>query len=211
MKATNKGGKPDRLVAEQESEIGPLAVGEVAELLGIVPRTVIKYIDQGKLRAEKIGNRHRVWLPRAMLPEGGAERSEHRSARVAERSAAPATFGAGTVSAGHDEPLRADPGEWFAPLLDRLAALEQKIDALADELSSARDAYEEALLVGEETIAALRRRAEEAEGDHALLHTCLQEIRALRGEFAANQQAIGPWQRLRRFLIGTTDDDDDEW
>ena len=211
MKATDNGSKLDRSAAEQESEIGPLAVGEVAELLGIVPRTVIKYINQGKLRAEKIGNRHRVWLPRAMLPEGGTQRSEHRSARVAERSAAPATLGAGTVPAGHDELQRADSGERFTPLLDRLAALEQKIDALADELSSARDAYEEALLAGEVTIAALRRRAEGAKGDHALLHTCLQEIRALRGEFAANQQTAGPWQRLRRFLIGTTDADDDEW
>lgn len=212
MKVTNNGGNPERPAAERESEIGPLAVGEVAELLGIVPRTVIKYIDQGKLRAEKIGNRHQVWLPRAMLPDRGLERSERRSAGIMERSdVSPAAIGAVTVPAVRAEPHRANPDGWLAPLLDRLAALERKIGALADELSLARDAYEDALLADEETIAALRRRAEGAETDRALLNACLREVRALRDEVAANQQAAGPWHRLRRLLIGTANDDDDEW
>ena len=212
MKATNNGGKPEQPAAERESELGPLAVGEVAELLGIVPRTVIKYIDQGRLRAEKIGNRHQVWLPRAMLPNGGPERSERRSAGTAERSDdAHAAGGARAMPAGRAEVRHADPDGQFAPLFDRLAALERKIDALAGELSSARDDCEDALLAGEEVIAALRRHTERAEGDRTLMRAFLREVRALRDEVAANQQAINPLHRLRRLLVGTAEDDDDEW
>ena len=211
MKVTNNVGTPEQPAAERESEIGPLAVGEVAELLGIVPRTVIKYIDQGKLRAEKIGNRHQVWLPRAMLPERGLERPERRSVGVAEHSdVSPAAIGAVTVPAGRAEPRHGDPDGRLAPLLDRLASLERKIDALVDEFSSARDGCEDALISGEEVIAALRRRAEGVEGDRALMQACLREVRALREELAANRQAVGPWHRLRRLLIGTANDDD-EW
>ena len=193
------------------SEIGPLSVNEVAELLGVVPRTVVKYIDQGKLRAEKSGHRHRVWLPRSMLPDLSTERSERppgMDGRPPGRShAVSAAIGA---TYQHPQP---PPDEWLAPLFDRFAALEHRIGALADQLSADRAGYEEALAAKEEVIAALRRRIAQAESDHALLRNCLQGLREHSSEAASMRAPAGLWQRARHFLTVTAidDADDDDW
>ena len=192
-------------------EIGPLSVNEVAELLGVVPRTVVKYIDQGKLRAEKIGNRHRVWLPRSLLRDLGTERSE-RPPGTDGGPPGRSHAGAAAIGTTYQRP-QPPPDEWLAPLLDRFTALEQRIDALAAQLSADRAGYEDALAAKEGVIAALRRRIAHAESDHALLRNCLQGLREQSSEAASMRAPAGLWQRARRFLTGTAldDADDDDW
>ena len=193
------------------SEIGPLSVNEVAELLGVVPRTVVKYIDQGKLRAKKSGHRHRVWLPRSLLPDLGTERSE-RPPGTDVGPPGRSHAGATAISATYQHP-QPPPEEWLAPLLDRFAALERQIDALAAQLSADRAGYEDALAAKEEVIAALRRRIAHAERDHALLRSSLQGLREQSSEAASMRAPAGLWQRARRVLTGTAidDADDDDW
>ena len=193
------------------SEIGPLSVNEVAELLGVVPRTVVKYIDQGKLRAEKSGHRHRVWLPRSMLPDLGTERSE-RPPGMDGRPPGRSHAGSAAIGATYQHP-QPPPDEWLAPLFDRFAALEQRIDALTARLSADRAGYEDALAAKEEVIAALRRRIAQAESDHALLRNCLQGLREQSSAAASMRAPAGLWQRARRFLTGSALDEanDGDW
>ncbi len=75
----NLGPERSALGAGPQPEIGPLSVNEAADLLLVVPRTVIKYIDQGKLRAAKVGVKYRVRLSPSMIAGREAERSERES------------------------------------------------------------------------------------------------------------------------------------
>lgn len=181
-------------------------VPEVARLLGISERGVRDKIERGQLQAEKDGKRWIVTLP-PDAPEADAVVSGSASGSGAVVDA----VAGGSTPAEVERAIEATASRYmadFAGLYDRISA-----DVAAR--------FEQTIAAKDETIAALRRRAEVAETELSLRSEELSLERSKNGPPAAPQPrtaeearhasdsapdapapAGGLWARVRRVLGG---------
>jgi len=219
MNGTHSGTDPDHSASRSGTDIaiGPLTVAEAAALLGVEPRTVIKYRQQGKIRGEKQGKAWHLWLAQTFIDTTRAERSGSRSGMDPEQQ----TARSGTHSESIEAVYRVSPTEIeqaiertgqkyvtdIAAIYDRvsaelgqvyagqLAAKDETIATKEQVIATQREALatkDQALAADALAIAELRRRAEEAEA---------AQDGAGTPEMSAEAQAAAPgvWGRLRRW------------
>ncbi len=211
-------------------------MAEAARVLGISERAVRKRIQVGTLKASPVGRSYDVWLPALHGPGPEQDRPTSGPGPVpAEPSTGP-TDPARDASSGPSGPgpepieaafrsssgavvsdaarlqLAAIRDEWLAPLVERIGALERENGDLTGQLVARADV----LAAKDETIAALRRRAEAAEGERDALRLRLAEAAVPPVVVVAAQDATetppattstppsaqGLWTRLRRTLRG---------
>jgi len=177
-------------------------------LLGVEPRTVIKYRQQGKIRGEKQGKAWHLWLAQTFIDTTRAERSGTRSGMDPEHQSARS----GTYSEPIEAAYRASPAEIeraiertgqqyvtdMAALYDRVSI---ELGAVYEGQLAAKD---QALAAKDETIAELRRRAEVAEAERDRL-TAAQAAPAALGapeaptpDNPSGAASPGFWARVRR-------------
>ncbi len=192
MNGTHSGTDPDHSTSRSGTDItiGPLTVAEAAALLGVEPRTVIKYRQQGKIRGEKQGKAWHLWLAQTFIDTTRAERSGSRSGMDPEQQAARS----GRDSASIEAAYRVTPTEIeqaiertgqkyvtdIAAIYDRvsaelgqayegqLAAKDETITTKEQVIATQREALatkDQALAADALAIAELRRRAEQAEAE----------------------------------------------
>ncbi len=208
------------------TEVGPVTMAEAAQLLGVVPRTISKYREQGKVRGVREGKTWAIWVPRTLITLAHADHSGTHSGMDPERSGTGIAAGNPTPAEPVEATYRVDESalvteaarqqlgsirdEWLQPLIDRIAALEREGGRLEAERDAAR-----------EQLGELRRRAEAAEaerlaaeGERDALRLQLAEATVPPVVVVAAQDATEPppatipasttaqglWARLRRAL-----------
>jgi len=223
MNGTHSGTDPDHSTSRSGTDItiGPLTVAEAAALLGVEPRTVIKYRQQGKIRGEKQGKSWHLWLAQTFIDTTHAERSGTRSGMDPEQQ----TARSGTHSASIEAAYRVTPVEIeqaiertgqkyvtdMAALYDRISAEVGKLYAgqlaAKDETITTQRAAlvtkDQALAADALALAELRHRAEQAEAarDRLTVAQAAQDAPGALGE--ATPDSVGVWARVRRWWGGT--------
>ena len=158
-------------------------MAEAAQLLGVVPRTISKYREQGKVRGIREGKTWAIWVPRALITLAHADHSGTHSGSDPERSgtgmavanptlAEPveATYRVSEdalVTEAARQQLTSIRDEWLQPLVDRIATLEREGGWLEAERDTTRKA-----------VAEQRRRAEIAEAERDALRRRLDAAQA---------------------------------
>ncbi len=228
MNGTHSGIDPDHSTFRSGTDItiGPLTVAEAAALLGVEPRTVIKYRQQGKIRGEKQGKAWHLWLAQTFIDTTHAERSGTRSGMDPEQQ----TARSGTHSASIEAAYRVTPVEIeqaiertgqkyvtdMAALYDRISAevgklYEGQLAAKDETIVTQRAALvtkDQALAADALALAELRRRAEQAEAERDRLvaaqtaQDALGATEAPTPDDSALGSSPGFWTRVRRVFGG---------
>lgn len=178
------------------------SVPEVARILGISERGVRDKIERGQLDAVKDGKRWMVHLPpdvpaEATTASAVAGGSERGSGAVVDAVVTPAEIERAVERTGRKYVTD------MAALYDRVST---ELSAVYEGQLAAKD---QALAAKDEMIAELRRRAEAAETQAALLtqrETVIaaqhETIERLRDEANDVQEEPGFWARVRRMFGG---------
>jgi excisionase family DNA binding protein len=223
MNGTHSGSDPDHSTSRSgtDTTIGPLTVAEAAVLLGVEPRTVIKYRQQGKIRGVKQGKAWQLWLAQTFIDATYTERSGSGSGMDPEQQSARS----GTHSEPFEAAYRVTPAEieqavsrtsaqYMGDLRTMLAEVGKVYEgqlAAKDAALAAKDetiaTKDQALAAQALTIAELRRRAEIAEAE-VLRQRQEQEATQATKDAPHAQEApaeaqgaiSGVWERLRHWF-----------
>jgi len=184
-------------------------------LLGVEPRTVIKYRQQGKVRGDKQGKAWRLWLSQDFIDASRPERAATHSGRDPERSAARSGTPAGPIEAEYqvtpvaiEQAVARTSAQYMGDLRTMLAEVGKVYEGQLAAKDQALSMQTAALVAKDETIAELRRRAEVAEVERDRL-AIAQAAPAAPGALEApipddpsGAPSAGFWARVRRMFGG---------